>query len=364
MCASTHEVSNIRHVLLDTYNIEALSITRLTGYDDINYAIEARLTGDSEHTKYILKIVNALDSARQDLTESIMTVLQNIPTMKQSTPKPIQSKNGNLVEYTSITGTCRKVVLLTYLDGLSFKDLQLSKTNFLHLCRNIGSCAGTLASELNQLSKCIRPLPLRPDDIYMIENLHLSRDKLHVILNDTVKQISSQIMDIIENIPKAQIPLRKRLIHNDICFENMIFYTTKDGKYEVQGVIDFSDMTFGYFIFDAAIPIASCMYQAYFMHETRDLLAAQLVLSEFERCSPLTLAEHNFLFHAVMARLVSLRVLGGYDVLHSPETAQHEDHESKPLDHLIERLWSMGKHEFNEKVFNKAVAPSGMTFDK
>lgn len=348
MC--TPEISDISKVLLDIYNFEALTVTRLTGYDDINYAIEARRLGTDEYGKYVMKIVNVNDSATHDLTEAIMTVLQYIPAMKQSTPKPIQSKNGNLVEYTLVTGVSRKVVLLTYLNGLCHKEIRLTQDNFLDLCCSIGSCAGSLAAELTRLSSIIQPLPVRPDDVYMIENLHHSRNKLHVISNDTVKRISLQVMSIIENIPKSRPNLRKGLIHNDLCLENMIFSNAKDGKYVVQGVIDFSDMTFGYLVFDAAIPIASCMYQTYFLQGTPDFLAAQLVLSEFERCSPLKLIERNFLYYAVMARFISLRVLGGFDVLHSPETAQHEEHESKPLEHFIERLWTVGKSEFDDKV--------------
>lgn len=347
MC--THETSDISNILLHVYNFEVSKLTRLTGYDDINYAVEARCLGTEDCGKFVLKIVNATDSATQYLTEAIMAVLQSISIPELSTSKPINSKNGKLVEYTSITGTSRKIVLLTYVDGLCHKEIRLSQDNFLDLCCSIGSCAGTLARELNRLTSLIRPLPERPGDIYMIENLHHSRSKLHVIANETVKQISLEIMSIIEDMPKSQ-PLRKSVIHNDLCLENIIFSCERDGKYAVQGVIDFSDMTFGYLVFDVAIPIASCMYQTYFLHESSDFLAARLVFQEFERLFPLNLIEKDFLFYAVLARFISLRVVGGYDVLHSLETAQHEEHDSKPLEHFIQRLWAAGKSEFDEKV--------------
>ena len=89
-------------------------------------------------------------------------------------------------------------------------------------------------------------------------------------------------------------------------------------QYRVSGVLDFSDMSYGCYVFEAAITIMYMMVES-----AEPLHVGGHVLAGFESVLPLTGAEREALFLLVSGRFAQSLVMAAHTALLHPENAEY-----------------------------------------
>lgn len=137
--------------------------------------------------------------------------------------------------------------------------------------------------------------------------------------------------------------------HGDLNDHNILLVTNsashQSPHYTVSGILDFNDMSYGYYVFEVAIVIM------YMMIESKDpLRAGGHVLAGFESVVPLMGEERNALFLLVCGRFAQSLVMAAHTVLMHPENEEYLMITAKTgWKHLV-KLLEMGQ-EAMEKIW-------------
>lgn len=109
--------------------------------------------------------------------------------------------------------------------------------------------------------------------------------------------------------------------HGDFNDHNILadlVSTSPNPQYRISGILDFSDMSYGYYVFEVAITIM------YMMIESREpLLVGGHVLAGFESVVPLTPEERAALFLLVCGRYAQSLVVAAHTTLLHPENEEY-----------------------------------------
>lgn len=110
--------------------------------------------------------------------------------------------------------------------------------------------------------------------------------------------------------------------HGDLNDHNILVDSTSPSlgapQYRVSGILDFSDMSYGYYVFEVAIAMM------YMMIESADpLRVGGHVLAGFERVLPLTEEERGALFLLVCGRFAQSLVIAAHTALAYPENRDY-----------------------------------------
>lgn len=143
--------------------------------------------------------------------------------------------------------------------------------------------------------------------------------------------------------------------HGDFNDQNILLQrtTTLDGntkeQYQVSGILDFGDMSYGYYVFEAAITIMYMMIES-----NNPIPVGGYVLAGFESVIPLTREEKEAIFTLVCSRFAQSLVIAKYSVLLCPENEEYLMITAKTgWKHLI-ALLDMGK-EAVQKIWEETA---------
>jgi ethanolamine-phosphate phospho-lyase len=229
----------MKDFLKDVFNLQAVEIATLEGYDSENYCVK---TTDK---KYVLKIYKD-ELYLKDLMLAENRLLQLLSRENAASfSVPIADLEGNYLTETP-TGFAR---LLTFVEGEFLADVEhtpqlfasfgkflaemdLKMLNFRDVA--IEAKKTVWDSQFYQLSKKYLPFIENPSDSKIVEYFFLQ---------------SREIID-----PEI-VNLRKSVIHGDANDWNVF---TKNG--EVSGIIDLGDMCFSPLINELAIAVTYCMF--------------------------------------------------------------------------------------------------------
>ncbi|GCC39198.1 hypothetical protein chiPu_0022738, partial [Chiloscyllium punctatum] len=190
----------------------------------------------------------------------------------------------------------------------------------------------------------------RPDFLWKLSNIHLLNKYLYAVGEGRDRQIIEQIIqqfqeEIIPNLCK----FRQSLNHGDFSHTNILVQpvhpsanhsnpTELQQDLDVSGLLDFSDMNYGYYVFDVAISIM------YLMLGSNDPIGAgRHVLSGFESVIPLLPEEQDAIFLLVLCRFCQSLVMGRYNALLYPENAEYLLSTGRAGWKCLHQLWSLGK---------------------
>lgn len=137
------------------------------------------------------------------------------------------------------------------------------------------------------------------------------------------------------------------IIHGDMRGQNILVTPVDGQRHEISGVLDFSLLLHGYYVFEVAISIAYLM-----MRSPNPLDVGGAVLAGYESILPLSDAERSSVYLLVLGRLCQSLVYGRISVEKYPENEKYLLSTVKGGTELLDLLRSVGKQEVERKWFS------------
>ncbi|KAI2650148.1 Hydroxylysine kinase [Labeo rohita] len=138
--------------------------------------------------------------------------------------------------------------------------------------------------------------------------------------------------------------------HGDFNDHNLLVKPDGPSKYEISGILDFGDMSCGYFIFELAISIMYMMIE-----NPNPVDVGGPVIAGWESVFPLNEAERDSLYLLVLCRFCQSLVLARHAVIQQPENEEYLMITARTGVRHLCRLWELGKEEV-ERIWFKSAA--------
>ncbi|NXK94568.1 HYKK kinase, partial [Formicarius rufipectus] len=329
----------------------------LPSYDDQNFHVRV-LRADAEAEgadEYVLKITNADDSRKPDLIQVQTQAMMFLSVEGFPSATPYLTKEGNIMSLepgdTGSGDTKYMVRLLTYLPGTPVAKI----TTNAQILYEIGKLAASLDKALaekfhppsvqslhrGQFIWNLANVPLLDQYIYA-----LGQNKYRAVVEQVIEQFKGKV------IPKLG-SFRACINHGDLNDHNILVVSSsaslENPQYRVSGILDFSDMSYGYYVFEVAIAIM------YMMIESPDPLGVGgHVLAGFESVVPLTAEERGALFLLVSGRFAQSLVIAAHTALLYPENREYLMITAKTgWKHLL-TMFEVGQEAVERKWFETA----------
>ncbi|ETE66643.1 Aminoglycoside phosphotransferase domain-containing protein 1, partial [Ophiophagus hannah] len=294
------------------FGLEVSQLRPLPSYDDQNFHVAAAsFPGKGESPgDFILKIINAEDSQNSDLVEVQTQIMMFL------------NGEGFPVAMPHLTQEGKKFVvrLLSYLPGKTVATLPVTPPILYDIGQMAAKLDKTLAEKFQHpLIKSLH----RGEFIWNLSNVPLLKKYLYALGKseylDAVKQVIEQFQ--VNVIPKLSF-FRSCINHGDFNDHNILADVVSASppnlQYRISGILDFSDMSYGYYVFEVAIAIM------YMMIESKDpLLVGGHILAGFESVVPLTPEERAALFLLVCGRYAQSLVVAAHTTLLHPENEEY-----------------------------------------
>ncbi|GLD49951.1 hydroxylysine kinase-like isoform X1 [Lates japonicus] len=139
------------------------------------------------------------------------------------------------------------------------------------------------------------------------------------------------------------------IIHADLSDQNILVTAVANGHHEVSGILDFSLLTNGCYVFEVAVMIMYLM-----LENPSPLDVGGAVLSGWESVMLLSDEERDSLFLLVLCRLCQSLVYGRHNVKKNPDNKKYLLATAKNGTRLLTKLWELGKKEVERKWFTDA----------
>ncbi|XP_060611692.2 hydroxylysine kinase [Anolis sagrei] len=309
------------------FGLKVSAVQPLPSYDDQNFHVRiAKAEGRGEGTEeYVLKISNAQDSQKAELLEVQTRIMMFLNQEGFPVATPRLTTEGQImfletVETPAVATKGYMVRLLTFLPGKTAATLPISPPILYEIGQLAARLDKTLAEKFQHPStKSLH----RGEFIWNLANVPLLKRYIRALGQssylDVVKQVIEQFDAKI--VPKLS-SFRPCINHGDLNDHNILIEadSSSPGKprYRVSGILDFCDMSYGYFVFEVAIAIM------YMMIESQDpIRVGGHVLAGFESVVPLTPEERAALFLLVSGRFVQSLVMAAHTSLQHPENKDY-----------------------------------------
>ncbi|MGH0149911.1 UNVERIFIED_CONTAM: hypothetical protein FKN15_023245 [Acipenser sinensis] len=324
-----------------------LAVSRLSplpSYDDQNF--HAVVPGRGE---FLVKVTNTEDSCNAELLEAQTRSMMYLQEQGLPVPTPLLTRDGNIMSLQSIdcgSGECKYMVrVLTYLPGIPIAKIPSSP----QILYEAGSSAATLDKVLQGFEHPSLQSLHRENFIWSLSNIPLLESYLDALgqepTSKVVKEVIQQFKDKIQ--PNLGV-FRKCINHGDFNDHNILIEAEARSpqRYRISGILDFGDMSYGYYVFEVAICIM------YMMIESEEPLSVGgHVLAGYESVIPLNPEERDALFLLVLARFCQSLVMARHSITIQPTNAEYLMITARSgWKHLL-RLWEMGREAVEQLWF-------------
>ncbi|XP_008943144.1 PREDICTED: hydroxylysine kinase, partial [Merops nubicus] len=308
------------------YGLKVFWIRPLPSYDDQNFHVHVSGSkGAAESAdEYVLKITNSEDSQKPDLIEAQTQAMMFLSAEGFPSATPYLTKDGNIMSLESGgTGPGNKkymVRLLTYLPGTPLAKIATNTQIFYQIGKLAASLDKAFSEKFHHPS--IQSLH-RGQFIWNLANVPLLDQYIYALGQNKYRDLVEQVIEQFKGkvIPKLS-SFRACINHGDLNDHNILVdcssASLENPQYRVSGILDFSDMSYGYYVFEVAIAIM------YMMVESSDPLSVGgHVLAGFESVLPLTEEERGALFLLVSGRFSQSLVIAAHTALLYPENREY-----------------------------------------
>ncbi|KAB1257407.1 Hydroxylysine kinase [Camelus dromedarius] len=304
------------------FGLKVSKIQPLPSYDDQNFHVCISRTKDTTDgpNECVLKINNTESSKTPDLIEVQSHIMMFLRAAGFPTASVYRTKGDHITSLTSIdSGSEIKsylVRLLTYLPG-----------------------------------RPIAEIPISSQLLYEIGRLAAKLDKT---LENRKREIVEQVIQLFKDEVMTKLShFRECINHGDLNDHNILIESSKsacgDAVYQVSGILDFDDMSYGYYVFEVAITIM------YMMIESKTpIQVGGHVLAGFESVIPLTPVERGALFLLVCSRFCQSLVLAAYSCHLYPENEEYLMITAKTGWRHLQQMFDMGQKAVEEIWFETA----------
>ncbi|XP_066492345.1 hydroxylysine kinase [Tiliqua scincoides] len=307
------------------FGLKVSELKPLPSYVDQNFHVCVLQFEDGDHKEdFVLKITNSEESQNLRLIEVQTRIMLFLNKEGFPVPTPRFTKEGEIMFQESVdanSGTKEYIVrLLTYLPGRTVATVPMSPPVLYEIGQLAARLDQTLAEKFHHpLIKCLH----RGEYIWNLANIPLLERYMYALGQSMYLEVIKQVIEQFKAkiVPKLST-FRPCINHGDFNDHNILLVTSpvslQEPQYRVSGILDFSDMSYGYYVFEVAITIM------YMMIESKDPLSVGgHVLAGFESIVPLSAEERNALFLLVCARFAQSLVMSAYTTLLHPENEEY-----------------------------------------
>ncbi|XP_051626268.1 hydroxylysine kinase isoform X2 [Manacus candei] len=292
----------------------------LPSYDDQNFhvGVSGNNNGAEGADEYVLKITNSADSREPELIQAQTQAMMFLSAQGFPSATPYLTKDGSIMSLESGDPGNKKhmVRLLNYLPGTPVAKIAPSA----QLLYEIGKLAASLDKALAECQLC------QQTEVSDTSHLHC----YHSVLMQSINHGDFNDYNILVDCSSA---------------------SPENPQYRVSGILDFSDMSYGYYVFEVAIAIM------YMMIESPDPLGVGgHVLAGFESVVPLTAEERGALFLLVSGRFAQSLVIAAHTALLYPENKEYLMITAKTGWKHLMTMFEMGQEAVEKKWFETAQA--------
>ncbi|KAM9357589.1 hydroxylysine kinase [Symphorus nematophorus] len=327
------------------FGLTASEIRSLPSYDDQNFYVLA-VEGD----EYVLKIMNSEDSKNFNLIDVQTCAMSFLQQNGLPAQTALPTTSGQLIcleEADCGYGRQEYLVrMLTYLPGTTISKVPLTPK----LLYETGKTAARMDKILQQFEHPHLGL-LGREFVWGLSYLHLLEKYINVLDGDPLQEVVKSVLHQYQTsvIPKCS-DFRKCINHGDFNDLNILVQPDDGDGYRISGILDFGDMSSGYYIYELAINIMYMMTE-----HPEPIEVGGPVLAGWESVLPLNEAERDCLYVLVLSRFCQSLVLARYNVTLHPENAEYLLISSRRGVHILRDLWELGK-EHVEKVWFQGAA--------
>ncbi|XP_009208986.1 hydroxylysine kinase isoform X2 [Papio anubis] len=335
------------------FGLKVSKVQPLPSYDDQNFHVYVSKTKNGP-TEYVLKISNTKASKNPDRIEVLNHVIMFLKAAGFPTSSVCRTKGDNTASLVSIdSGSEIKsylVRLLTYLPGRPIAEIPISP----QLLYEIGKLAAKLDKTLQKFHHPKLSSLHRKNFIWNLKNVPLLEKYLYVLGQNRNREIVEHVIHLFKEEVKPKLShFRECINHGDLNDHNILIESSKsasgNAEYQVSGILDFDDMSYGYYVFELAITIM------YMMIESKNpIQVGGHVLAGFESITPLTAVEKGALFLLVCSRFCQSLVMAAYSCQLYPENKDYFMVTAKTGWKHLQQMFDMGQKAVEEIWFETA----------
>ncbi|KAH0619865.1 hypothetical protein JD844_014237 [Phrynosoma platyrhinos] len=318
------------------FGLKVRELKPLPSYDDQNFHVciaKSEDSGEGTEEEWVLKIINSEDSQNPGLIEVQTQIMMFLNKEGFPVATPHFTKEGEIMYLESV--------------GKTVATLPISPP----VLYEIGQLAARLDKTLTE--KFQHPLIKRlhrDEFIWNLANVPLLKQYIYALDQSSYLEVVKQVIEQfkVKILPKLS-SFRPSINHGDLNDHNILIdadsASPQSPRFRVSGILDFSDMSYGYYVFEAAITIM------YMMIESKDPLSVGgHVLAGFESIVPLTAEERAALFLLVCGRFTQSLVMAAHTSLLHPENKEYLMITAKTGWKHLMTLFEMGQ-EAVEKIW-------------
>ncbi|XP_027696530.1 hydroxylysine kinase isoform X1 [Vombatus ursinus] len=346
------------------FGLKVTQIQPLPSYVDQNFLVQvpraSKASGDP--LKYVLKVNNTESSKNSDLVEVQSHIVMFLKAEGFPTATVHPTKGGSLTSLMSVDSGSETrsylVRLFSFLPGKPIAQVPVTPK----LLYEVGKLAAQMDRSLEKFHHPKISSLHRGDFIWNLRNVPLLEKYTYALGQGKNREMVDWVLKRFndEIVPKLSC-FRECINHGDLNSYNILAETSSkasgDPACHVSGVLDFEDMSQGYYVFELAITIM------YMMMESKDPLAAGgHVLAGFESVIPLTAEERGALFLLVSSRFSQSLVMSAYASQLYPENKDYIMITARTGWMHLQNLLSRGQKAVEDIWFETAKSYTAGTF--
>ncbi|XP_065544833.1 hydroxylysine kinase isoform X2 [Lathamus discolor] len=339
------------------FGLKVSRVRPLPSYDDQNFhvCVPRGEGADGGADEYVLKITNSEDSQQPGLVEVQTQAMMFLSAKGFPSATPHLTKDGAIMSLESDGGPGDKkylVRLLTYLPGTPVAKVATTPQVFYEIGKLAASLDTALAEEFHHPS--IKSLH-RGQFIWNLANVPLLDQYIYALGQNKYRELVEQVIELFKEkvVPKLS-SFRACINHGDLNDHNILVERSSlehPPQYRVSGILDFSDMSYGCYVFEVAIAIM------YLMLESADpLRVGGHVLAGFESVLPLSAAERGALFPLVSGRFAQSLVMAARTALLYPDNSEYLTLTARAGWRHLASLLQVGQEAVESTWFETAAA--------
>ncbi|GAA0439192.1 hypothetical protein Acor_68790 [Acrocarpospora corrugata] len=303
-------LDQVRVVAAKLFGVEG-PIEELGSNQDRNYLVDSR---------FLLKVANPvfsdLELDAQD--RALLRLAEAVPEMR--VPQPQLSRDGEYVARFDADGVELRARLLTFVPGFPLFDSR-------HLAPVVVGRLGELAGRVVAGLADFQHPGLERLSQWDLRNARRVCEALAGFIADAGRAaaVRDAVAMACDRLDALTPELRVQAIHGDVTDDNVVCEREANGRPVLTGLIDFGDLGCGWIVGELATTCAAILH-----HEPERPLAILPAVRAFHRLVPLTDAEIEALWPAIIARTAVLVVSGEYQERIDPDNeyaTQRTDYE-------------------------------------
>lgn len=328
------------------YGLTVSCICPLPSYDDQNFRVDS-----AEGGQYVLKVVNSADSQNLHLLEVQTHIMNFLWEKGLPTQTVVPSVTGQLMSLEEIDcgfGLQKYLVrLLTFLPGTTMAKVTCGP----QLLFEAGKMAANMDKILLQIEHPNLSALQRENFLWNLTSVPLLEQILPVLDEDPIQKVVKRVLERYPIDIEPKLPFfRKCINHGDFNDHNVLVEEDGPSSYRISGILDFGDMSYGYFVFEVAITIMYMMIES-----STPLAVGGPVIAGWESVIPLNSEERDAIYQLVLSRFCQSLLLGRYALQQQPENEEYLMITARKGVRLLQLLWDTGKDEV-EKIWFSGTA--------